>query len=164
MKHKELLQKFYNSFSTGNAQAMMDCYHDNITFQDPAFGILKGDRAKFMWEMLLSKKDSDLKIDYKILKTDDNYGKVNWTARYNYGPKKRKVVNKVTANFEFKDGKIIKHTDDFNLWTWSKQALGTSGYLLGWSPYMRDQIQKKTGKLLSSYIEKRIVPASVNGD
>ncbi len=160
MNHNELLQKFYSSFSNGNAKGMIDCYHENIVFQDPAFGILKGNRAKYMWDMLLSKKDNDLRIDYKILKTDDKNGKVNWTARYNYGPKKRKVINKVTANFEFKDGKILKHTDDFNLWIWSKQALGTSGYLLGWSSYMRDQIQKKINKLLSSFIEKKTIPKS----
>ncbi|WP_237708881.1 hypothetical protein [Gillisia marina] len=73
------------------------------------------------------------------------------------GQKKRTVINNVTANFQFKEDKIIKHIDDFNLWTWSKQALGSSGYFLGWSSYMRDQIQKKTGKLLNSYIEKKKV-------
>lgn len=155
MNTTELLQKFYNSFSAGNAEEMIDCYHDSVIFHDPAFGTLKGNSVKYMWEMLLSKKDTDFKIDYKILKADEKYGEVYWIAHYNYGPKKRKVVNKVTASFEFKDGKILRHTDDFNLWNWSKQALGTSGFLLGWSSYMRDQIQKKTGKILSSYIKRR---------
>ena len=155
MYHKELLQKFYNSFSEGNAKGMIDCYHENITFHDPAFGTLRGKRAKAMWELLLSKKDNNASLCYKILEVNDKHAKVNWTAHYKYGPKKRKVVNNVTANFEFKEAKILKHTDDFNLWTWSKQALGTSGYLLGWSSYMRDQIQQKTGNLLNSYIAKR---------
>ena len=155
MDNKELLQKFYNSFSEGNAKGMIDCYHEDITFHDPAFGTLRGKRAKAMWEMLLSKKDSKASLAYKILEVNDKHAKVNWTAHYKYGPKKRKVVNNVTANFEFKEAKILKHTDDFNLWAWSKQALGISGYLLGWSSYMRDQIQKKTGNLLNSYIAKR---------
>ena len=38
------------------------------------------------------------------------------------------------------DGKIIKHTDIFDLWEWSKQALGVSGYLLGWSGFMKNKI------------------------
>ncbi len=107
-----------------------------------------------MWEMLLSKKDSKASINYEILEVDDKRAKVFWKAEYKYGLKRRAVVNKVTANFIFKDGMILKHIDDFNLWVWSRQALGTSGYLLGWSSYMRHQIQKKTEGLLSSYIDK----------
>ena len=164
MDTTELLQKFYKSFSEGNAEEMIACYHDSVIFHDPAFGTLQGNSAKYMWEMLLSKKDTDLKIDYKILKADEKYGEVYWTANYNYGPKKRKVLNKVTASFEFKDGKILRHTDDFNLWNWSKQALGISGYLLGWSSYMRDQIQKKTGELLSTYMKNRTRSSSVKAD
>lgn len=162
MKSKELIQEFYNSFAAGDAKGMIVCYHEDILFNDPAFGTLQGDRAKAMWEMLLSKKDAKPSIAYEILEVEDKSAKVFWTARYTYGPKKRKVVNRVTANFEFKDGKIIKHSDDFDLWTWSKQALGASGYLLGWTSFMRDQIQKKTGRLLSSYIKKREASSSIN--
>ncbi|WP_034924172.1 nuclear transport factor 2 family protein [Gillisia sp. CAL575] len=155
MMHKELIQKFYNSFSDGNAKGMIACYHKDIIFQDPAFGILRGKRAKDMWEMLLSNKDSNASINYEILEVDDKRAKIFWKAEYKYGPKRRAVVNEVTANFIFKDGKILKHIDDFNLWAWSKQALGASGYLLGWSSYMKHQIQKKTEGLLSTYIDKR---------
>ncbi|RKS53528.1 ketosteroid isomerase-like protein [Gillisia mitskevichiae] len=162
MNNKELLEKFYNSFSDGNAQGMIECYHKDITFRDPAFGKLRGSKAKNMWEMLLSKKDSKAIITYKILEIGKEDAKVSWTAHYKYGPKKRNVINKVIANFEFRDGKIINHTDKFDLWSWSKQALGASGYLLGWSSYMRDQIQKKTGSLLNSYIEKKSLAASVH--
>lgn len=28
---------------------------------------------------------------------------------------------------------IIKTTDDFDIWKWSKKAFGTTGYLLGWT-------------------------------
>ena len=159
---KELIQEFYNSFAAGDAKGMIICYHEDILFDDPAFGSLQGDRAKAMWEMLLSNKDTKPLITYEILEVNKKRAKVFWTAEYTYGPKKRKVVNKVTANFEFKDGKVIKHIDDFNLWAWSKQALGASGYLLGWSAFMRDQIQKKTGKLLNSYLKKRAASSSIN--
>lgn len=155
MHHTELLKRFYDSFSAGDAQSMAACYHEDIIFHDPAFGTLKGKSAKYMWEMLLNKKDNDLEIDYKILNANDKQGKVQWTARYGYGPKKRKVVNTVTASFEFKEDKIIKHTDYFNLWAWSRQALGISGYLLGWSSFLKNKIQQKTGKLLNSYIKTK---------
>ena len=34
---------------------MISCYHDNIIFSDPAFGELKGDDAKAMWQNALQK-------------------------------------------------------------------------------------------------------------
>jgi len=152
MNSQALLDTFYTSFSEGNAKGMNSCYHKDIIFQDPAFGILKGKRARAMWEMLLSKKENDLKVEYKVIEIDDLHGKVNWTATYNFGPKKRHVVNKVSAFFEFKDGKIYRHTDYFNTYKWSKQAMGLSGFLLGWTPFFQNKIKKKTNILLSKYI------------
>ncbi|MFT6204161.1 MAG: ketosteroid isomerase-like protein [Spirosomataceae bacterium] len=153
MQNEETIKQFYQSFSDGNADGMVACYHDDIVFKDPAFGTLEGDKAKAMWQMLMSRSDSAPEIQFSNISADAQYGKANWIAKYNYGPKKRKVVNNVTALFEFKDGKIIKHTDDFDLWKWSQQALGASGYLLGWSSFMKKQIQKKTNGLLGKFIE-----------
>jgi hypothetical protein len=42
--------------------------------------------------------------------------------------KQRPVVNRISAQFYFQDG-LIRHTDDFDIWKWSKQALGLTGYL-----------------------------------
>ena len=153
------MEKLYHSFSIGDPIGMKDCYHNNSMFQDPVFGVLKGDRVGYMWEMLLSKKEAELKIIYNIIEVDDRHARVHWIATYYYGPRKRKVINNVTANFEFSEGKISRHIDDFNLWTWSKQALGISGYLLGWSSYMKEQIQNKTREFLNSFIEKRTASA-----
>ena len=98
MKNKELFQTFYTAFSNGDANAMTACYHDEVVFEDPTFRKLKGERAKGMWKMLLSKKaESDLTITFKVL----NNQQCEWIANYKYGPNKRPVVNKVSASFEF---------------------------------------------------------------
>jgi hypothetical protein len=34
------------------------------------------------------------------------------------------VVNTIAAQFQFKNGLIIKHVDEFDLYKWSKQAFG----------------------------------------
>lgn len=154
MSNEALIRQFYQSFSEGNADGMVACYHDDIVFTDPAFGTLKGDKAKAMWRMLLSRSDSKPQIQFKNVAADSKFGKASWIANYNYGPNKRAVENHVAATFEFKGGKIIKHTDDFDLWKWSQQALGVSGYLLGWSSFMKNQIQKKTNGLLGRFMGK----------
>ncbi len=155
MDNNELIEKFYTSFSNGDAKGMIECYHENITFKDPAFGELKGEKAKKMWEMLLSKKNSTTQISFDNVETTKETGSVNWTAKYVYGEKNRKVINMITANFKFKEGKIIEHIDTFNLWKWTQQALGISGYILGWSSFMKNKIQKTTNKKLANYMNKK---------
>jgi hypothetical protein len=60
---------------------------------------------------------------------------------------KTKVVNRISAQFYFQDGLIIRHTDDFDIWKWSKQALGLTGYLFGWTGFMQNKIH--TNAILS---------------
>ena len=137
---------------------MIECYHEDVTFQDSAFGTLRGKRAGYMWLMLLSNKNSDVAVEYAILEAEDMPDKVSWVAEYKYGPKKRNVINRVAATFEFKDDKIIRHTDYFDLWAWSRQALGLSGYALGWSSWMKNKIQEETNKRLSQFIANKNLP------
>ena len=155
MTNKELIENFYTAFSNGNVNGMIDCYHKDIVFQDPAFGVLKGERASKMWEMLLSRSTKSTKINFDTVQADSKTGSANWVAEYNYGEKNRKVINNVSANFKFKDGKIIEHIDTFNLWTWTQQAMGFLGYLMGWTSFMKTKIQKTTNKQLNEFIEKQ---------
>ena len=49
------------------------------------------------------------------------------------------MVNDVRATFRIEDGLIVDHVDGFSFWKWSRQALGTKGLLLGWTPFLRAQ-------------------------
>ncbi len=153
MDNKQLITKFYEAFTNADANGMTSCYHDEIAFEDPAFGKLNGDAAKNMWRLLLS-RNSDIKVTFFDVNANENSGSAKWKAVYNYGPQKRKVINNISATFEFKDGKIIKHTDDFSMWKWSKQALGFNGLLLGWTPFLKNKVQSMTNKLLKEFTEK----------
>jgi len=154
-ENQALITQFYTSFAKADVQGMIDCYHDQIVFEDPAFGVLKGDRAKNMWKMLISRGDGETKIIFDNVSATEKEGQANWQATYNYGEKKRKVINNIAARFEFQGGKIIKHTDTFDLWKWSKQALGVSGYLLGWSNFFKKKMHKTTSGLLDDFMNKK---------
>ena len=149
---KSLIEKFYTAFQAGDAEQMKACYHDDIVFEDPGFGVLKGERAGKMWEMLLKRSKGELKIQFRDVEANESTGKAFWEAHYTYGPAKRKVHNKIHASFEFKDGKIIKHTDQFDLWSWSSQALGWPGRLMGWTPFFKNKLHQKTNALLDKYM------------
>ena len=154
MTTTELITKFYESFSNANAEGMTDCYHENIRFEDPAFGTLIGNDAKNMWRMLIERSKGEIKITFSDIKANDTKGTAKWIAEYNFSKTGRKVINHVSAEFEFQEGKIIKHIDHFDIWKWSMQAFGWKGYLLGWTSFMKNKIQKESNLLLRDYVKR----------
>lgn len=152
---QQLIEEFYAGFADGNAKTMVSCYHKDIQFQDPAFGKLEGQDVGDMWEMLIEKSNGNIKIEFSDVKADAFSGSARWVAVYDFSKTNRKVVNVIHASFVFKDGLIIKHTDNFDIWKWSKQALGIPGFLFGWTGFMQQKIQKNALQSLRTYQKKR---------
>lgn len=149
--NEQLLLKFYTAFANADTKTMCECYHPNIQFQDPAFGVLKGNDVCQMWNMLIEKSKGNIKIEFSDIKADDFSGMAKWIATYNFSKTNRKVVNVIQAEFRFKDNLIIRHTDSFDIWKWSRHAFGIKGLLLGWTGFMQNQIQKQALAALKNY-------------
>jgi len=150
---KGLIETFYTAFQNKDAEKMISCYHEDIIFCDPAFGELKGDYVKAMWRMLCG-NSKDLKIEFSNITASLKKGSIHWEAWYTFSRTGRKVHNIVEANFDFKDRKIIKHTDTFNLRAWASQAMGWKGKLFGGTNFFKNKLHKQTGRLLKDFIEK----------
>jgi len=147
--------KFYTAFANADAEKMCECYHPNLQFRDPAFGLLKGNEVCQMWKMLIERSNGNLKIDFSQIEANERLGSARWIATYNFSKTKRKVANTIVAKFHFQEGLIIKHIDDFDIWKWSKQALGIKGLLLGWTGFMQKKIQEQARMSLKKYCEEK---------
>lgn len=145
-----LLHTFYTAFAQRDWAVMGACYHADARFGDPVFPELDADGVKAMWKMLLS-GGTDLCISFTVLKEDKHGGRVRWEAYYTFGRHKRKVHNVITSRFTFKDGLIHLQRDRFSLWRWSRQALGLSGTLFGWSPMVRKRIRLTAALRLAEF-------------
>jgi ketosteroid isomerase-like protein len=154
LTHSELITRFYTAFAAGDVEAMVSCYHPEIQFEDPAFGALSGKAAGNMWRMLLGRSKGGIQITFSNVWADDTRGGAHWEAIYQFGATGRAVHNKIQANFEFKEGKIFRHKDHFNLWKWTRMALGWKGYLLGWTSFMRHKIHAQTNGQLQAFMAK----------
>src|SRR5674476_592036 len=150
---KGLIETFYTAFQNKDAETMVSCYHDDIIFCDPAFGELKGDDAKAMWRMLC-RNASDLKIEFSDISASLKKGSVHWQACYTFSRTGRKVHNVVNAEFDFKDSKIIKHIDYFNLHKWATQAFGLKGRFFGGTNFFKNKLNKQTNKMLKEFKKK----------
>lgn len=151
---KEIVEKFYTAFKNGDAKTMGDCYHKEAIFNDPAFKNLSGKEASAMWAMLIERSKGKLEIDFHSVIADDTLGQCTWEAQYEFSKTKNQVHNIIHATMEFKDGLIFKHTDKFNFWRWSSQALGTPGKLLGWTPFLKSKVSKMAMKSLRDYMSR----------
>lgn len=149
-EHLELINSFYSCFQKRDAEGMAACYHENIQFCDPAFPDLKGKMAGNMWRMLCSQAKI-FELTFSDVTATGNTGKAYWEATYDFSRTSRRVHNKIHATFEFADGKIIKHVDDFDFWKWSQMALGAPGLMLGWSGFLRNKVSTMANKGLEKY-------------
>jgi limonene-1,2-epoxide hydrolase len=149
--NEELIKTFYTSFQKLEAEAMARCYHADIRFSDPVFPVLTGPEASQMWRMLCTQA-KNFELTFSDIQADERQGKAHWEARYDFSATGRRVHNKIDAEFEFQDGKIIRHTDDFDFWKWSRMALGPIGFLLGWTPLLRKKVQRQARERLSRFM------------
>ncbi len=154
--NEALITRFYAAFQQKDYVAMNDCYSEDPVFNDMAFGILEGEEVSSMWEMLCKNaRDFSLSFgDIKIL--DEEYATCKWNATYTFSRSGRKVINKIKAHMRIQDGKITEHTDEFDIWKWSRQALGLPGLLLGWSGYMKNKIRANARGQLMKFMGSKI--------
>lgn len=149
----ETINSFYQAFQQRDPAGMAACYDEDIHFSDPVFPDLRGDEARAMWHMLCE-RGTDLNVTYDQVSADGDRGAAHWEARYTFPPTGRLVHNRVDASFAFRDGKIVRHIDDFDLWRWTRLALGTPGVLAGWTPFLQQKVKKTAASGLGRFIDE----------
>jgi hypothetical protein len=146
-----VIQRFYEGFQQKKHLQMAECYHDSASFQDAVFDLKTAKEARAMWHYLLT-NGKDLRIEFKDIKADDHHGTGHWEAWYTFSGTGRKVHNVIEAQFEFREGKIVRHRDSFPFWKWTRMALGATGTLLGWTPLVHNKVKATAAGGLKKFI------------
>jgi uncharacterized protein (TIGR02246 family) len=146
-----LIDRFYDAFGRRDAETMAACYAPDATFSDPVFQNLRGAEVPSMWRMLCEGA-SDLTIVHRDVRVEGDRGAAHWDADYTFSATGRPVHNEIDAGFVFRDGLIAEHVDRFDLWKWTRQALGPVGLLLGWSPPVRGKVRSQARARLDQYM------------
>lgn len=150
-RNEQLITNFYKALNNKDYKTMQASYADDTMFADAVFENLNADEVKAMWQMLCV-KSTDLHIDCNNIIANDKKGNADWVATYTFLATGKKVINRVSASFTFVDGKIISHTDNFDFYSWSKQAFGLAGWLLGWTGFFKNKVRKTAIDNLNRYI------------
>ncbi|MBL4844901.1 MAG: nuclear transport factor 2 family protein [Planctomycetes bacterium] len=119
LANEALIRRFYSAFVASDGDTMASCYTPDVHFTDPVFPNLRGESAGDMWKMLCASKP---KVVFSGIRADGRYGVAHWEADYElFG---NKIHNVIEARFEFRDGLIVRHVDQFSFPAWSRQAFG----------------------------------------
>jgi hypothetical protein len=110
-----------------------------------------------MWRMLVS-RGKDLRVVASGIGADAQSGRAHWVATYTYSATGRFVENRIDATFAFRDGRIVRHADRFDLYRWARAALGAKGVLLGWLPPVQGAIRKQAAMALAAWRAKNAPP------
>ncbi len=145
----ELIRRLYVAFSMRDWRVMSACYARDATFEDPVF-TLRGERIGLMWRMLCTNA-RDFSLEFSDVSADATRGQAHWEPRYCFSQTGRMVHNVIDAAFTLRDGLIASHVDTFDFWRWSRQALGTPGWLLGWSDSLHQKVRRRAAKGLDHF-------------
>ena len=151
--HQQLIEHFYQSFQRRDYRSMAECYHPDATFHDAAFHLENGREIAAMWQMLCE-AGKDLRIEFSGVQADERSGRAHWEAWYTFSRTGRPVHNVIDASFEFREGKIFRHRDHFSFWRWSRQSLGVTGWLLGWTPFLQNKVRETAMKGLWRFVQE----------
>ena len=152
------ISRFYAAFAELDADTMATCYAEDATFEDPAFTLRGRREVAGMWHMLCdaTRGRQEWKLEVRDIHADANVGHAHWEVRYRFSMTKRRIYNIIEADFTFNpQGLIVSHKDHFDLWRWSRQALGMGGVVLGWTGYFKKQMRQQTRAALDKYLASR---------
>jgi SnoaL-like domain len=151
------IEHFYAAFAQLDADTMQACYADNARFDDEAFSLTGRQEIGAMWRMLCTatKSKPESRAAWKLDVSQVSERSAHWEAHYLFSATGRQVHNKIDAEFEFdRAGLIVRHRDRFDFWTWSRQALGLPGLLLGWTPMLRHKVRSQAAANLKRFVHK----------
>jgi ketosteroid isomerase-like protein len=139
--NEDLTARFYAAFARLDGDAMAACYAPSAHFSDPVFTDLQGEEPGAMWRMLCARA------------ADGDRGSAHWLADYTFSTG-RKVHNDVRAELRFENGLIADHRDSFSFYAWARQALGPTGWALGWTPLVRGKVRKQARAGLNEFLAR----------
>jgi hypothetical protein len=152
---KATIEKFYAAFAKLDGETMQACYAPNAHFEDEVFTLDGPRQIGGMWRMLCDATKAKGLAHWKIETSQVTERSAHWDAHYLFSATGRHVLNRIDAAFEFDgNGLIVKHRDRFDFWAWSRQALGTPGLLLGWTPFLRNKVRAQAASNLKRFLEK----------
>jgi hypothetical protein len=151
---RETIERFYKAFAELDSKTMAACYAQDASFEDPVFQLRGRTHVGGMWAMLCAAVKKSGRNDWKLEVRDITDHSAHWEPTYRFSATGHLVRNVIDAEFDFdSQGLIRRHRDRFDFWRWSRQALGVTGWLFGWTGWLKRKVQRTATRNLAKHIQ-----------
>lgn len=151
---RETIERFYKAFAELDSKTMAACYAQDASFEDPVFTLRGRTHVGGMWAMLCAAVKKSGRNDWKLEVRDITDHSAHWEPTYRFSATGHLVRNVIDAEFDFdSQGLIRRHRDRFDFWRWSRQALGVTGWLFGWTGWLKRKVQRTATRNLAKHIQ-----------
>ncbi|KAH8923203.1 hypothetical protein BT69DRAFT_1262631 [Atractiella rhizophila] len=156
-EQQKTIEKYQSSHASLDWEGMSSCLSPTYTFSDPAFPDLDERMSKGMWCMFLENRETN-KMVVKCgpaTKTGENTWEYDYSVDYVLNS--RPILNHMHATLTLSPSTnlITKQVDHFDFYAWARQALGVSGYLLGWTEMVKGQVRTRAKGRLEGFLKKK---------
>lgn len=133
--NEKLIHCYLRALRERDLQTMQMCYHGSITYEDDLFRELRKEEVGAMWEMRFG-ENPVWEVEYREVEASNVWGRAYWTLTYGHSKSGKPRRRHIVARFTFYEGKILYHSDAFNLYNWVKETQGAWWRFLVWfSPF-----------------------------
>jgi uncharacterized protein len=147
--NEALLHKLYAALSAHNHREMAACYQADATFNDIAFNLRDAREIHAMWHMI---SEGDIAVTVRAVDANDQTGHSEVIDDYTFSDTGRKVHNRITSTFRFRDGLIAEQRDECDPRQWADMALGgINGMVAGRIALLR---RWKAAKKLRRFVDR----------
>ncbi len=140
----DLVKQFYDALNRGDYKFVNRLYHSDARYKDEIFDF-QGAEIHALW---YSATRPEMKLFAKLESIHEENDKVvtEWIMTYTLDVINRRISLREKGTFVFQGEKIIKHTDEYDFWSWCTQAFGIIGRALGWSVWLQNRVKKQARK------------------
>jgi hypothetical protein len=131
---------------------MLELYDADAGFEDPMFGTLDARQTRGMWRML-TRSGQGVHVSLRDAWANDTAGGVHVDSEFIFPQTSNTVHNQVEARFKFKAGKIVHHTENYDLQAWIRMALGVSVVTSELEVQFKAQFQNGLAQILAAMPE-----------
>jgi hypothetical protein len=147
---EKCISKLFTAIETGDTYSIMECYHDFSTIYDPIVGTIYGEVAPY-YPSLLATSFLSARIEVTKLVTEKLSGFAEVKIQLTRRESNKVITCRGRLEFEFKDGKICRQVNEYNVWHLMREIDGKPGSLFGMLPSYRRKYKVKILKALNDY-------------
>lgn len=140
---------FYTALRRADTHAMLELYSPDASFEDPMFGLLDARQARGMWRML-TRSGQGVKVALSHVWANDTDGGAHVDSEFVFPQTGRTVNNHVEASFKFDGGKMVHHSEAYDLHAWIRMALGVPSVTPELEAQFRGQFQGGLAQMLAA--------------